>query len=236
MNDVPEVKPRRGRPQKGQHELVRDQSRAELANLDVWLMVQAKRKLQPSLSAERACELLVREFKKRRAQADDELRELSKSGRPSLPAGQKHEAQPSGGDLTFAARYKEAKNSGDDKWSDAEWFAGVLREFDGHKYLSRTRTLRRCFVRAESLRQDNPFVAEYLAREFERLPGSGSLAPPKPKKRKGTDLPPLRITISGGSIGRRIGQRPIAEVATAEPPSKLSEINTPPSVISKSRD
>jgi hypothetical protein len=211
MDDAPGIK-RRGRPPKSRHELLRDQSRVEQVNLDVWLMVQAKRKLQPTLSVQRACELLVREVNKRRSQADDELRELKKSGKSSLPAGESRKAPPSGNDLTLAERYKEAKNSGDDKWSEAEWFDGALREFDRQKHLFKTPTLRRCFVRADSLRHD-PFVAEYLAREFERLPGPGTLAPPKPKKRKDAELPALRITISGGNMGRRIGQRPVSETA-----------------------
>jgi hypothetical protein len=87
MNDAPEVKKNRGRPRKGQDELLRDQSRAELANLDVWLMVESKRR-GVHISVARACELIVEEAKARRAGAPKVVREtLDKTQKYLFDAG-----------------------------------------------------------------------------------------------------------------------------------------------------
>jgi hypothetical protein len=117
MNDAPAVKKRRGRPRKSQEELRRDHSRGELANLDVWLMVESKRK-GLNVSVARACELIVEEAKARRAGAPKVVREML--------------------DQT-------------------------------QKYLFDAGTLRRRHARADTLCQQDPWVAAFLNRELARL-------------------------------------------------------------------
>jgi hypothetical protein len=58
----------RGRPPKSRHQLRRDHALAQLANIDVWLMVQSKLKAVP-VSVERACQLIAEEARLWRSHA-----------------------------------------------------------------------------------------------------------------------------------------------------------------------
>ena len=69
MSGGPAAKRRRGRPRKSGEQLRRDQALAALDNLQIWFMVESKRRAAPRMSVKRACELIVVEASTRREAA-----------------------------------------------------------------------------------------------------------------------------------------------------------------------
>jgi hypothetical protein len=66
----------RGRPRKNGEQLRRDRANSHLENLQVWFMVESKRKGVVGMSVKRACELIVAEAISRREAAPKITQEL----------------------------------------------------------------------------------------------------------------------------------------------------------------
>jgi Asp-tRNA(Asn)/Glu-tRNA(Gln) amidotransferase A subunit family amidase len=153
----------RGRPPKSPEQLRRDHAQAQLANLEIWFMVESKRKGTPEMSVSQACDLIAEEASASRAKMVERAAELHKKNKKVVYINNKLQ-----NNKTTKARLLER---------------AVERLNKKQKYLFDADTLRRRHADAEALRQLDRFVAEYCARELARLgPWESSTARRQPQQ------------------------------------------------------
>lgn len=138
----------RGRPRKSQEQLRRDHASSQLANLEIWFMVESKRKGAPGMKVSRACDLIVEEAKASQAAMVDRARELHKQKK-----------------VVYINNRQQSN-----KTTKARLLERTVERLDRkQKYLFDADTLRRRYADAEALRQQDRHVAEYCARELEAI-------------------------------------------------------------------